>query len=226
MENLQIKENSIVVKCGEVVFTQKEDLLNKANMIAEYLDNLEITEDNIKEAKKVLANSNKALKSLDDERKKIKKQYEQPYKQLEQDIKEIKEVIEISNDQFKSKIKDIEEAERINKLEELENLFNKGVEIADLEDVLSYEDWFKPEMLNKTYTIKKAKENLTLTLNRILSDIESIKVLSDIKTIENMPSQEDVMIEYLTWLDLSVAIKKAQLRKKRRKVAKRLLKGE
>lgn len=217
MDNLQIQENAISVKCGEVVFTQKEDLLNKANVIAEYLDSLEITESNIKEAKKVLANSNKALKSLDDERKKIKKQYEQPYKQLEQDIKEIKEVIEISSKQFKSKIKDIEEAERINKLEELENLFNKGVEIADLEDVLSFEKWFQPEMLNKTYTLKKSKENLTLILNKILSDIESIK---------HLPNKKDVMIEYLVCLDLNKALESVRIKKGKRKVAERLLKGE
>ena len=89
MELVKVSDIRVDYRPGEIVFDGYEDLLNQANQIADYLKTIEVTPDNIKENKKMLAKVNKSIKELNDRRISIKKEINKPYDDFALKIKEI-----------------------------------------------------------------------------------------------------------------------------------------
>lgn len=82
------RSNEIQCISPSISFPTYLDLIERAKAVADTIDAFEINEDNVKEAKEILANARKLTGALDDRRKEIKKQILAPYQILETQIKE------------------------------------------------------------------------------------------------------------------------------------------
>lgn len=186
----ELKLNEITVKSGEINI--KEELANailaNAEDVANVINDTEVNESNIKEVKKMLAQAKKVLKGLNDKKLEIKKEYMKPYTKFETLIKEAKEIIDTAESELRNKTKEIEEKERMEKMAEIQEVFELEVENYNLQDLVSFEDWFQKEFLNKTYTMSKVNEHLRLWLMKLWDDIELIKTM-------NHPAE--ILTEYL-----------------------------
>lgn len=136
----------------------------------------------------MLAQAKKVLKGLNDKKLEIKKEYMKPYTKFETLIKEAKEIIDTAESELRNKTKEIEEKERMEKTAEIQEVFELEVENYNLQDLVSFEDWFQKEFLNKTYTMSKVNEHLRLWLMKLWDDIELIKTM-------NHPAE--ILTEYL-----------------------------
>ena len=105
MMELMKNDNSIDVKKGSIDFNDFEEVKQKAIQISEYVSSIEVTEESLKDAKKILAESNKVVKRLEDKRIAIKKEILEPYTMFENQVKEIKAIFDEANDFVKSKVK-------------------------------------------------------------------------------------------------------------------------
>lgn len=193
----ELKLNEITVKSGEI--NVKKELANAilANAIdvANVIDDTEVNESNIKEVKKKLAQAKKVLKGLNDKKLEIKKEYMAPYTKFETLIKEAKEIIDSAETELRNKTKEIEEKDRMDKLSQIQTLFESEVENYNLQDLVSFEDWFKKEFLNKTFTMKKVNEDLQIWLQKIWNDAQVIK---------GMSHSADILTEYLQMNDANI----------------------
>ena len=68
---------------GEVNFEEYNNLLSEANNLAEHVKQVEVSEENVKEAKKLMASMNNRVKDLENVRKDVKKSMLEPYNQFE-----------------------------------------------------------------------------------------------------------------------------------------------
>lgn len=213
MENqLQIISNVQVVK-GSILFEGYEDIKEMALQVAEYVNSVEVTEDNIKESKKLLAKVNKSIKELEDRRIAIKKEILEPYNEFEIQVKEIVGIVKEADTKVRDQVKEMEELEREEKKKQIEDIWNLRSS-AYTATFLSFDDFLTAQHLNKTVSIKKVEEEMIGFLE---------KVEKDLKTMMMLPNSKEVMIEYQNCLDLNDAIAIAEVRKESEKEARRIL---
>src|SRR4051794_7228445 len=116
MENeLVVDIEKIVVKQGSIQFNDYENVKQQAIKLAEEIKTVEVTEDNIKQSKKLLAAVNKRLKELDDKRISIKKVMLEPYQLFEEQVKEIAAIVKDADQDVREQVKYLEEFERLEK---------------------------------------------------------------------------------------------------------------
>jgi hypothetical protein len=213
MDNqLQIIANVNVVK-GSIAFEGYEELKEMALQVAEYVNSVEVTEDNVKESKKLLAKVNKSIKELEDRRIAIKKEILEPYNDFEVQVKEIVGIVKEADTKVRDQVKELEELEREAKKAQIEEIWNLRAN-AYTATFLTFDDFLTPQHLNKTVTLKKVEEEMTDFLERVEKDL---------KTMMMLPNSKEVMIEYQNCLDLNDAIAIAEMRKESEKEARRIL---
>lgn len=132
-----------------------------------------VTEDNVKDGKRFLADIRKEKKALDDERKAIKTQWMAPYDAFEKRAKQIialyDEPVKIINDQ----LAEFEEQRKAMKRQEIEAAYDfvKG----DLADWLPLDRIYNPKWENATYSAKKVREDMELIFDQMKVSISTIK---------------------------------------------------
>ena len=135
-----------------------------------------VTEDNIADGKKFLADIRKEKKTLDDERKAIKSRWMAPYDAFEKRAKQIialyEEPVKVINDQLAA----YEEKRREQKRQEIRKVYDlvKG----GFSDWLPLERIYNPKWENATYTGKKIREDMELLFDQLkvsISTIESMR---------------------------------------------------
>ena len=210
-ELMSITDNEIQVINGSITFNGYERYKQEALKVAEYIQSIEVDEENIKAAKKLLAKVNKSVKSLEDRRILIKKEILEPYNLFEIQIKEIVGIVKDADTLVRSQVKELEEIERENKRSELENIWNDRVTMYDF-DFVNFEDFLLPGHLNKTVAVNKTEEEMVTFLERLQNDFT---------VISGLPDREEVLFEYQNCLDLGTALGNVQASKiKREEVRK------
>lgn len=86
---LQMDTGSIVVWPGTVLFPDYERLKLEAQELSAAVSELEVTDENIKLSKKMLAAVNNRIKEIESKRIQIKKDMLAPYNEFETQVKEI-----------------------------------------------------------------------------------------------------------------------------------------
>lgn len=78
---------------GSISFPMYEELKDQALRVAKFVSSIDVTEDTVKQSKKLLATVNKSVKALEDRRIAIKKELLEPYSEFEAQVKEIVTIV-------------------------------------------------------------------------------------------------------------------------------------
>ena len=206
--NLEIieKQNDVTYDIPQVNFPAYEEYKEKARAVAEYIYNMEPTEENIKETKATLAKARKLTDKLNRARIDMKKAILQNYTTFEQQVKEITGIIDDADKEIRAKVKDMEEAERQKKKAAIYELWLKRIPAYDydlLNAVLpnAFDRWLTPKHLNKSTSMKSIETEMTAWLQKTLTEIGTLRDMGD-----------DYLEAYSYTGDMAAAIKQVQQR--------------
>lgn len=175
MNALVMQSGDVLFQSGDIAFNGYESMKADAEVLAKQIENLIVTEDNVKDVKKILAGSNKALKELNSRRIQIKKELMQPYEKFATQIKEIEAIVDSANQVVKSKVQDLEEMEREEKREALKKIYHDKTQMLPYLDYITFDVFFKENYLNKSFTIAKYENELDAFIEKTLKDIEYLQ---------------------------------------------------
>lgn len=193
--------DTIQVVQGKIEFTGYEEMADQAKQIADLIKNIDITEDNMKESKKVLATVNKAIKKLNDERIKIKNTFMAPYDFFHNQVKMIEEIIKDAEQEQRTKVKEFEELERDKKQREIFELWKSHSEATTsykrIADMFEFESFLTPKMLNKSTSINEIKTQIATWFAETDKDLTAIEML---------PDADEVLVEYRAGANVAESI--------------------
>lgn len=198
----------VITTQGQVNFEEYDNLLSEANNLAEHVKEVEVTEENVKEAKKLMASMNNRVKDLDNVRKDVKRAMLEPYNNFEEQVKTIKQIIDEAVTHVKKQERELTEKERDEKRDAIAQLFDKRIQHYDFKKILGFADFIKPQHLNKSYSMNKVEEELVEWLEKTKRDIE---------TISRLENKEDIIIEYQNTQDLSMSFEIVDKRNERKR---------
>lgn len=198
----------IVVKPGLIEFNEFESLKEQALELAENINQVEVSDENIQTSKKLLAAVNKKVKELEDKRISIKKEILSPYEAFESQVKEIVTIVKTADEIVRNQVRIIEERERVEKQTALETIFNKRIAHYSFSNIFGFNDFVTSKHLNKSTSIKSIETEMVEWLQ---------KKDADLKVIHSLPNSESVLAEYQDTKDVSVAINIVNDREERKK---------
>lgn len=180
MENeLQLEMQSVMVTQGSVVFKEFEQLKEQALELAAEIEKVEVTDENIKQSKKMLAAVNKRVKELEDRRIVIKRLMLEPYQTFESQVKEIVGIVKSADELVRVQVKDLEERDRVQKHSVLQDLFAKRMVHYSFRDLFCFEDFLHPSHLNKSMSIDAVEKEMVAFLEKLSRDLKAIEVMSN-----------------------------------------------
>lgn len=201
--------SQIKVRPGDVEFYGFEKLKKEALQLSEQISQVEVTDENLKVSKKMLAAVNNRVKEIESKRISIKKELLEPYSIFESQVKEIVGIVKDADSTVRQQVKDLEERERDEKREKLLEIFQKRISHYQMfHDFYSPDDFIKSQHLNKSTSLKSVETEMVEWLE---------KKDSDFKVILSLPNGNEVLSEYLDTNDLSVAINIVNDREERKK---------
>jgi len=189
---------------AHVTFPTFEFYKEQAHKIADQVKNTEVTEDNIKEVKLLLADARKVSDGLSRRRIDIKKEILKEFDAFEKQVKELASIIDEADSELRGKVRMLEEAERNRKLKDIEDLWGKragAYQIFDLAPT-AFDMWMEPQMLNKSTSMKAIETNMVEWLEDSEKAINTLKAMDD-----------EYLVEYLGCFDLAGAINAVNNRK-------------
>lgn len=209
MNNIDLMESDvkIIVSKGVVKFPEYEQLKNEAIKVAEYVSSIEVAEDTVKQAKKLLATVNKSVKNLEDRRIAIKKEILEPYNIFETQVKEIVNIVKDADTLVRNQVKELEEIERDKKRQTIEDIWNLRLSVYEF-DFIEFDRFLKPTHLNKTVSVTRVEDEMIEFLEKVDKDVDLIKTL---------PNGKEILQEYIDCLDLTVSMSLVNERKDKEK---------
>ncbi|WNF18881.1 DUF1351 domain-containing protein [Staphylococcus warneri] len=215
-----IKEHNykIITTQGDVTFEEYDNLLSEANNLAEHVKQVEVNEENVKEAKRLMAQMNNRVKELETTRKDVKKALLEPYNHFDNQVKTIKSVIDDAVSHVKKQERELTEQERENKKQAIADIFDKRIKHYGFEKIMGFADFLKPQYLNKSFSMNKVENELVEWLEKTKRDLE---------TIEKLDNRDELIVEYQNTQDLSMAFEIIDKRNQRKKqIAEQVKKPE
>lgn len=171
----------------------KEEIKNKV----EIYNNFVYSAENLKAAKSDRAKLNKLKTAINEKRKEIKKLCLKPYENFESEVKEILIILDEPISQIDKQIKAEEEREKKQKRAKLEVYYieNYGDGIGKQ---IKLEKIFNDKWLNKSYSLKKAQEEI---------DEKAKEINENIETLNELPMFAfEAKEKYLQTLDIKYAL--------------------
>ena len=197
MTELKVFETQIEVREGLISFSGYEELREQALQVAEHINQMEVTEENVKETKKILAAVNKAIKNLNNERIMIKKKILEPYNIFESQIKEIESIVKTADERVREGVRELEEKERELKRDEIYIIWSERINHYEFAKFMTFDDFLNPQHLNKSTTMKKVEEDM-------VNFLESAE--RDIKLLSGMDNSEDLIRSYRDVKDVTIVL--------------------
>lgn len=211
MNELTINIGEITVIQGSVLFPQYSVIKAQASNLAEHLQQVEVTPDNLQKSKQLLAAVNKEVKQLHDERIKIKRTVNEPYDLFEQQIKEITAIVKDSDDTIRTQVRELEEQERVAKRAMIENIFIKRMKHYDFVNLMGFDKFIKQSHLNKSTSMTKVENEMVKWLSKVETDLELIKSMDySYEIIGEYQRSQDVSSSVKTILDRHRAIQEME----------------
>jgi Protein of unknown function (DUF1351) len=209
--NLKLDAQQIVVVQGSIEFNEYDYIKKQAVSLSEQIKTVEVSEENIKESKKLLAAVNKRLKELEDKRISVKRTMLEPYQVFEEQVKEIVSIVKEADAAVRDQVKYLEEFERLQKEDEVKNLFEKRKnQYKALHEVVEFQRFLQPKHLNKTTSIAAIEKEMVEWLEHINNDIQAIQAMNNAK---------EVLSVYIGVYDLAKAISQVNDRERSRQAA-------
>ena len=214
MKDLELR-NAIDIIPPEIQFNDYERLKEEATEIAFYVSQIEVTEDNTKEAKKLLAKVNKSVEKLNRKRIDIKNELMRPYDTFASQVREIEKIVKDADEVVRSQVRQLEEREREEKRQGLEQIWNARIDMYAFAKVVKFDDWLEARHLNKTQPVSKSETEMVNFLERVE---EEIGILA------NMENSSDLINEYKKSLNIATAMNSVSEKQREIEKQKEILK--
>lgn len=187
----------VVFQKAPITFPAFDYYRQQATKMAEYINSIALTEDNVKEVKKDLASARKITDELNKRRIAIKKTILEDFDIFENEVKELSGIISEAENSLREKVKELEENERREKEECIFEIWNKRASLYQIHDLLpdAFHEWLTPQHLNKSVSLKKVESDMTEWLEKTEREITTLRSLGN-----------EYLVEYLGSLDMSGAI--------------------
>ncbi|WJJ54349.1 hypothetical protein vBEfaS95921_0006 [Enterococcus phage vB_EfaS_9592-1] len=153
---IAIKTNGV----QSIEFADYEKILNDAQKLADKMKEQEVTEETIKENKKLVATINKRIRELDTQRKLVKSEIMTPYEELNEKIQTLKDVLKEGIEHVNVQIKTFNEQEQKERTLQIEELFNKYHASYNAPQWLSFDNFIAK---NRSLVTNKATSQKTIT---------------------------------------------------------------
>ena len=195
----ELANYDITYKPAKVNFPAYEEFKRKATEVAEYINDMPVSQDNVKEVKKTLAEARKLSNAINQERINIKKFIMQDYTAFESQVKDITGIIDTADRELRDKVKLLEELEKQEKRDQLRVIWDKRIsQYGEIEQWLpdAFDLWLQPRYLNKSVTIKSIEDEMTAWIKQTWQDLVTAQGMG-----------EDFLYEYTCCHDLGTAIR-------------------
>lgn len=199
-------QNDISFEVPSVSFPAYEEYKKKAAVVADYINGMDVTPDNIKDTKETLAKARKLTDRLNRVRIDMKKEILTNYTIFESQVKEIVDIVNKADRQLRDKVNALEEIEREKKKEEIREIWDKRILITpELEKLIpdAFSRWLSPAHLNKTASMKSVETSMTDWIRETTTEIRAAERMG-----------EEYLTEYISCMDLANAIQRVENRKK------------
>lgn len=163
---------------GSVEIVGYNEIYKALSQLSDYLQHIEVTEDNIKENKKLVARISKATKEMNQSRIENKKRFLEPFNVYEGQVKALTELVHGAEETVREQIRELDEMERNQKEDELHELFERRKRPYEYSRFMDFEDFLEPKHLNKSTTVKKVELEMANWLDGMEKDIETLNSLS------------------------------------------------
>lgn len=172
-----------------IQFPAYKEYLKRARALAEYIDSIELTDDNITVVKKRLAEARKVVDTLEKGRKSAKKEVLKPYEDFEKMVKNITSTIMDADANLRAKVYEAEQKERDEKEENTREIWCLRIQQYTFQTYLTdpFNKWLEPHHLNKSESMNKVEADMVAWMEEREKDVEYITGLQ---------SWNEVIIEY------------------------------
>lgn len=188
-----------------------EEMKTELSERLSYYNALVVTENSIKEAKSDKAKLNKLRTAVEDKRKEIKKLCLAPYESFEKKCKEIVSLIDEPIKSIDGQIAVFDQKLQDEKWEQISGFYK--AEVKELISVVPLEKIVSPKWKNKTESLETVCNGIGDTLDRIRTDLETIKSL-------NSEFEAQIRDMYLNDFNLSKALQEQKrLEERKRQLA-------
>jgi hypothetical protein len=199
--NELITQNGINFQQGSIEFNGFDGLRSRAISVASLLDELEVTEDNVKLIKKDIAFARKELNRLDSARKEVKREILKPYDAFANQLSSISDIVKEAEDRVRVHVREIEEKERASKENEIIDIwYKKVINYQNIPNDM-YDFFIESRHLNKSTSINTIEKEIVQFLERVKSEME---------ILSTMDSAEALLKEYVCTGDFKNSIKRIE----------------
>lgn len=180
---LDINVSYTVPKVEWYSFEQDKE---QALQVVKDLESLEITENNLKEGKKKIAEVRKVTAELNNKRKEIKAEMLTSLTEFSNKVKEIDDILTQAVNVQRDKVEQYEFQIANKKFDTIKEIFDKRNK-AYSEYNFDFSEFYKSQFLNKTYKLDKIELEMVDFFENKKQEIETIKTLNN---------ADDILIEY------------------------------
>lgn len=223
---IAIKTNGV----KSIEFADYEKILDDAQRLADKMKEQEVTEETIKENKKLVATINKRIKELDTQRKQVKNEIMTPYDELNEKIKLLKEVLGEGEEHINAQIKQITLREQEERKLQIKDLFKKYQNSYNAPQWLTFDKFLakNPTLItNKATSAKKIRESVVSYFESFKKDYDMLKTQypdkDDRSAIliaysKNGFNMQEAILDYASMIAEKERLEKEQARVKETKV--------
>lgn len=214
----------------EIQFLGYEKTLDDVRKLSERMKTQEVTEENVAENKKLLAEVRKEIKKLDSERLAVKRQIMTPYDELNEKIKLLKEVLGEGEEHINAQIKQITLREQEERKLQIKELFKKYQKSYNAPQWLTFDKFLakNPTLItNKATSAKKIRESVVSYFETFKQDYNMLKTQypdkDDRSAIliaysKNGFNMQEAILDYASMIAEKERLEKEQARVKETKV--------
>ena len=177
---------------------------------------LVVSDETVKEVKKVRAELNNEFKELETQRKYVKEKILTPYNQFEETYKEYVSIkYKTADETLKNKINEVEQEQKAKKEQEVKDYYTELCYSEKLEWLCEAKYY---ELADINITLSASLKSLKEKANQFVE-----RVKSDLKLIDTQEHKAEIMAEYKTKLQVASAITNVNDRFKREEEEKQRL---
>ena len=192
---MEEKKELIVVKQLPIIEEQLKLLSDEIDKKVSQALSLVVSDETVKEVKKVRAELNADFKDLEQKRKSVKEQVMNPYLQFEEIYKKyVTEKFKYADEELKKKISMVETEQLNAKSKEIKDYFEE-YKVSKNIDFITFEN------ANINITLSASNKSLKEQAKEFID-----KVSDDLALIDSQEHKEEILIEYKKSLNVSLAI--------------------
>lgn len=213
---MEKQEQLIVIKQLPIIEEQLKNLSEEIDKKVERAMKLVVSDETVKEVKKVRAELNNEFKELETQRKYVKEKILTPYNQFEETYKEYVSIkYKTADETLKNKINEVEQEQKAKKEQEVKDYYTELCYSEKLEWLCEAKYY---ELADINITLSASLKSLKEKANQFVE-----RVKSDLKLIDTQEHKAEIMAEYKTKLQVASAITNVNDRFKREEEEKQRL---